>query len=167
MSHKTKVHGHVEQLSFLSNFNLEMYLDIAKDRSHPRRHHRRTEVSAMDFLLAALARRHPLPQRTGEGRGDDNARADDDGRHIRSPRRRLLSLFGGRALARPSLREDALRQCAPHRPDDGSLARDPKPTACPTRRGNDRLARSRDDRSEEAPRSAEISGSRRAFPRAA
>lgn len=31
MSHKTKVHGHVEQLSFLSNFNLEMYLDIAKD----------------------------------------------------------------------------------------------------------------------------------------
>ena len=41
-----------------------------------------------------------------------HARAHLRGRHLRSSRRRLLALFGRRALARAALREDALRQRA-------------------------------------------------------
>ena len=42
--------------------------------------------------------------------GRAHARAHLRGRHLRSSRRRLLALFGRRALARAAFREDALRQ---------------------------------------------------------
>ena len=44
--------------------------------------------------------------------GRAHARAHERGRHLRSSRRRLLALFGRRALAGAAFREDALRQRA-------------------------------------------------------
>ena len=43
---------------------------------------------------------------------DEHAAQDGRGRHVRPGRRRLRALLGRRALARPPLREDALRQRA-------------------------------------------------------
>ena len=78
------------------------------------------------------------------GRGN-LARANLPGRHLRSPRRRVLTLLGRRALAGAAFREDALRQCAAARtagagawPLRQSAVQDPRP-------GNRRLARARDD----------------------
>ena len=84
----------------------------AGHRSGARRLAGRAEVSAVEFLLAALARRHPLRQRAGPRGSGADARQHLPGRHLRSPRRRLRALLGRRALAGAALREDALRQCA-------------------------------------------------------
>ena len=91
----------------------------------PRRALRRTEVSAVELLLAALARRHPLRRRKRKARGRHHARQHLPGRHLRSPGRRVLALLGRRALARAALREDALRQCAADRPHVRGLPRGP------------------------------------------
>ena len=61
--------------------------------------------SALELLLAR--------GRRGDRRADP--RRDGRGRHLRPARRRLLPLLGGRRLAGPPLREDALRQ-RPARP---------------------------------------------------
>ena len=61
---------------------------------------------------ARLGARVPRPARRA-GHGDQDARRDGRGRDVRPRRRRLPPLLGGRAVARPSLREDALRQRAP------------------------------------------------------
>ena len=55
-----------------------------------------------------------VPARAGASRDDDPPHARPDGarRHVRPGRRRLPSLLRRRALARPALREDALRQRA-------------------------------------------------------
>ncbi len=60
---------------------------------------------------AGAGARAPAAARRG---GDDAAHARRDGgrRHVRPRRRRLPPLLGRRALARPALREDALRQRA-------------------------------------------------------
>ena len=61
---------------------------------------------------ARAGARVPAAPRRG---GDDapHARRDGARRHVRPRRRRLPPLLGRRALARPALREDALRQRAP------------------------------------------------------
>src|SRR5438105_4026624 len=51
----------------------------------------------------------PQPQRRDAPDGDDNPRRHGLGRHLRPPGRRLRPLLHRRALARPPLREDALR----------------------------------------------------------
>ena len=96
----------------------------AGNRSGTRRPAGRAEVSAVELLLAAVARRHPLRQRRSARRRRQHARQHLPGRHLRSPRRRLFALLGRRALAGPALREDALRQRAAHRADDRGLSRD-------------------------------------------
>ena len=60
----------------------------------------------LEFLLRRHLRGDPdaLDMVTGD------ARSDGRGRDVRPARRRLPSLLDGRALARPALREDALRQ---------------------------------------------------------
>ena len=74
-------------------------------------------ASALDLLLARGAPR--------AGRADP--RRDGRRRHPRSARRRLRPLLGRRRLARPPLREDALRQrpARPHLPARLSGARPP------------------------------------------
>ena len=107
---------------------------------------RRAQVSAMEFLLAALARRHPLRSRHVPPGRRGHAHQHLPGRHLRSSRRRLRPLLGGRALARAALREDALRQRPARGPADGGLARDTQPALQGARGGNGRLAHARDDR---------------------
>ena len=65
-------------------------------------------ASALELLLATRARR----RRRGRRGRRDHARRDDGRRHLRPGRRRLRPLLGRRRLARPPLREDALRQRA-------------------------------------------------------
>ena len=65
----------------------------------------------LDFLCRAL-RAH---RRADDARDDhDHARRDGRGRHPRPARRRLRPLLDRRVLARPPLREDALRPRAAH-----------------------------------------------------
>ena len=67
--------------------------------------------AAPKFPPALGARVAARPSASTEpGRGD--ARRDGGRRHLRPDRRRLRPLLGRRALARPALREDALRQRA-------------------------------------------------------
>ena len=54
----------------------------------------------------------PRRRATALGDGHDDARRDGGWRHVRPARRRLPPLLGRRPLARPALREDALRQRA-------------------------------------------------------
>ena len=56
--------------------------------------------------------------------GRHHAEAHLSGRHLRSPRRRLRALLRRRGVARPALREDALRQRAAARSLDRGVARD-------------------------------------------
>ena len=93
-------------------------------RHAPRRPLRRAEVSAVELLLAAVARRHPLRRSDGAAGRRHHAHQHLPGRHLRSPGRRLRALLGRRALAGAALREDALRQRAAHRPDERGLPRD-------------------------------------------
>ena len=82
-------------------------------RSDQRRPARRAEISATRAFYELLWR---AGLRTGDARffdaGRAHARAHLRGRHLRSSRRRLLALFGRRALAGAAFREDALRQRA-------------------------------------------------------
>ena len=76
--------------------------------------------------------------------GHAHARQDGGRRHLRSPRRRLRSLLGRRALARAALRKDALRQRAARPALSRSLSRRPAtPTtpASPARRSTTCSAR--------------------------
>ena len=111
-----------------------------------RRPCRRAEVPAVELLLAAVARRHPLRPRGRQARRRHHAHQHLPGRHLRSPRRRLRALLGRRALARAALREDALRQRAAHRPDVRGLPRDRQRALRAPHRRDGRLAAARDDR---------------------
>ena len=66
-------------------------------------------ASALEFLMRRW-RRGAIDARAR--RWSSDAGADGAGRHVRPGRRRLRALLGRRALARPPLREDALRQRA-------------------------------------------------------
>ena len=69
------------------------------------------QAMTIDFLCRALVRN----RRARDARDDhDHARRDGRGRHPRPARRRLRPLLDRRLLARPPLREDALRQRAAH-----------------------------------------------------
>ena len=81
-------------------------------RSGQRRHARRAEIPAGGFVRAAVARRAAHRRSALLRRRRNHARPHLRGRHLRSPRRRLLALFGRRALARAAFRENALRQRA-------------------------------------------------------
>ena len=76
-----------------------------RPRPGQRRLRRRAQVPAGE--------RARVPARSGpDGAGRPDARQDDARRHLRPARRRIRPLLGGRELARPPLREDALRQRA-------------------------------------------------------
>ena len=82
-------------------------------RSGQRRHARRAEISAGGVVRAAVARR--AAHRRGalfRARSSITLAPHLRGRHLRPSRRRLLALFGRRALAGAAFREDALRQRA-------------------------------------------------------
>src|SRR4029077_16038422 len=126
----------------------------ACDRHAAWRLARRAEVSPMRAVRVAVARGRAS---AGGGGRDAHrraglflaraalARAHLRGRHLRSPRRRFLALFGRRALARAALREDAVRQ----RAAPGAAGARPcahRAPAVPRARGrNRRLACARDD----------------------
>ena len=67
------------------------------------------------------------------------------GRHLRSSRRRLLALFGRRALAGAAFREDALRQCPAPRIAGAGLAAQRQTAVRRARAGNRRLAQAGND----------------------
>ena len=70
------------------------------------------QAMTLDFLLP----RATCATRARDARDDhDHARRDGRGRHLRPARRRLRPLLDRRLLARPALREDALRQRAARR----------------------------------------------------
>ena len=69
----------------------------------------------------------------------DVARCDGVGRHLRPPRRRLRPLFGGRAMARAALREDALRPSAVRSPVRPRRGGDELPQVAPGRRRDRRV----------------------------
>ena len=75
-------------------------------RRRARRVGRRAEVPGFERDRVPAGAR-----RAGDAAAD--AAPDGRGRHLRPDRRRVRALLGGRALARPALREDALRQRAP------------------------------------------------------
>ena len=76
----------------------------------------------------------------GDARDDHGvARRDGRGRHVRPGRRRLPPLLGRRVLARPPLREDALRPGAAHPRLPARLARRRAPALPPHRRGDRRV----------------------------
>ena len=105
-------------------------------------------ASALELLLARAA--------TTDGRRGD-ARRDARRRHLRPARRRLRPLLGRRRLARPPLREDALRQ-RPARAAPTCTAAGARPRALPPRlRGDARLDAARDAR----PRGRLLLGPRR------
>ena len=73
-------------------------------RPRARRLRRRAQVPARLGARAAAGPRRDATSRRA------HARRDDGRRHLRPARRRLRPLLGRRRLARPALREDALRQ---------------------------------------------------------
>ena len=114
--------------------------DPARERRPAaRRLRRRAQVPArLDARAAAGARR----ARAGRA----HARRDDGGRHLRPARRRLRPLLGRRELARPPLREDALRQRAAGARLPARLAGLRPRALSPDRRGDARLGAARDAR---------------------
>ena len=83
------------------------------------------------------ARAPPAPRRRGVARdGHGDARRHGGGRLLRRRRRRLPPLLGGRPLARPALREDALRQRRPRLDVPPRLGRH-RARALPRDRGGD------------------------------
>ena len=106
-------------------------------RSGARRLARRAEVSQCCALRAVLARRPAAGRRALLHADRAHARAHLRGRHLRPSGRRLLPLFGRRALAGAAFREDALRQ----RPAPGTagarLSAERQP-AVPAARGRNR-----------------------------
>ncbi len=90
------------------------------------------------------ARVPDAPRRGRHGRADP-AR-DGVGRHVRPDRWRLRALLGGPLLARPPLREDALRQRAARARVPARLAGDRRSAVPPRDRGDARLGAERDAR---------------------
>ncbi len=83
------------------------------------------------------ARAPPPPRRRGVARdGHGDARRHGGGRLLRRRRRRLSPLLRGRPLARPALREDALRQRRPRLDVPARLGRH-RARALPRDRGGD------------------------------
>ena len=86
--------------------------DCRHDRSRARRDARGAQIPAADDARVPVARGRAPQRRAILRAGRDLARAHVRGRHLRSPRRRVLPLLRRRALAHPAFREDALRQRA-------------------------------------------------------
>ena len=78
----------------------------------PRRSSRHSAASAARQVPGCLDARVPAPPRRRRlaRHGREDPRRDGGRRHVRRRRRRLPPLLGRRPLARPALREDALRQ---------------------------------------------------------
>ena len=108
-------------------------------RPGERRVRRRAEVPAR------LGDRVPAPPRRDRDDGPHAAR-DGLGRDVRPGRRRLRPLLGGRPLARPPLREDALRQRAARARVPARLAGDRRAALPDGVRGDARLGAARDAR---------------------
>ncbi len=86
---------------------------------------------------SGCTRRTATTTRSSMARAD--ARPHGRRRHVRPARRRLPPLLGGRGLARPPLREDALRQRAPRLGVPPRLGRDGRRALPPRGRGDARL----------------------------
>ena len=99
--------------------------------------------------LRVLLRHHA---RTGDAHAlhmvHPHPRQDGPGRDLRPPRRRLRPLLDRRALARPPLREDALRQRPAEHRLPRSLPGHQRPRVRPGRPRDDRLHPGPDDRPE-------------------
>ena len=108
-------------------------------RPRQRRLRRRAEVPAGE---RARVPARPRPERPGP----PDARQDDARRHLRPARRRLRPLLGRRRLARPPLREDALRQRAAGARLPARLAGDGRGALAAGLRGDARLGAARDAR---------------------
>ena len=126
----------------------------ARDRHTERGTTRRAEVSPMQPVRIALARRRARTcgaERDADRRGSvlrpraADPRAHLRGRDLRSSGRRLCALFGRRALAGPSLREDALRQCAAFGTAGARACAHRPPAVSPARGRDGRMAFPRDD----------------------
>ena len=78
-------------------------------RRAARRVRRRAEIPEAERAAVPAARACANRIARGARHGAGHAAGDGARRHARSPRRRLPSLFGRRRLARPALREDAVR----------------------------------------------------------
>ena len=76
----------------------------------PRRLRHGPQVPAPDGPPGPAPPARPDRRRPRPAHGPAHARQDGPRRHLRPPRRRLRPLLDRRALARPALREDALRQ---------------------------------------------------------
>ena len=127
-------------------------------RHRQRRLRRRAEVPAR-----VGARVPAAPRRDGDDR--PHAARDGVGRDVRPDRRRLRPLLGRRALARPPLREDALRQRAARPRLPARLAghrRAALPARCARRRSTGRCARCAATRAASTPRSTRTPRARRA-----
>ena len=94
------------------------------------------QASVIEFLLRA--------RRAADGAAD--AALDGRRRHLRPGRRRLLALQRRRALDRPALREDALRQRAARARLPARLPGQRRRAAAAHRRGDARLGAARDAR---------------------
>ena len=111
-------------------------------RPGQRWHPRRAEISANSIIRTAMARR-AAHRRSALLRGRRHHAAPHlRGRHLRSSRRRLLPLFGRRALAGAAFRKNALRQCAAARALGDRVSARRQRALSPARRRNRRLARS-------------------------
>ena len=103
------------------------------------------EISLALHVRDAVARLAARPhQRAAVRCRHRHARPHVPGRHLRSPGRRLRALRHRQRMADPALREDALRQCAAHRPADPGLAGDQEPALRHAHRRDLRLGAARD-----------------------
>ena len=99
---------------------------------------RRAEVPAR--LDARVPSAHaPARRRGGPADGHADPRRDGRRRHVRPRRRRLPPVLGRPRMARPALREDALRQRAAGRGVSPRLGRDRRRALPPRDRGDARL----------------------------
>ena len=114
-------------------------------RSGQRRHARRAEIPASRVVRIAVARRAAHRRGALFRRRRDHARPHLRGRHLRSSRRRLLPLFGRRALAGAAFRENALRQRAASRAAGDRAPAQRQAALSPARARNRRVAQARDD----------------------
>ena len=109
------------------------------------RHGARAQVSPAHELGIPPALLEAHGHRAGAGHGRPHPDQDGPRRHVRSARRRLPSLLGGRPVAGAALREDALRQCPARLPLPARLARHGRPRVPARVRGDARLRPARDD----------------------
>ena len=116
----------------------------ARVRRRARRLRRRAEVPAADD---ARVRAPHAPARVGARRSQivhDHARPHGRRRDLRPARRRLPPVLDGRAVARPALREDALRQRAARAAVPRRVAGDRRRAVPACRHGDPRLPAPRD-----------------------